>query len=50
MLPTKHLRVKIPVILSRNCPSIGLTDDHDPLAVYEVDVFQNRIRVERVET
>src|SRR5882762_1730847 len=49
MLPTKHLRLKIPVILSRNGRSLHLTDDHDTPAVCKVDVRQKRICVERVE-
>jgi hypothetical protein len=48
MLFNQDRRVKIPIILSRDGASIGLSTDLDTLVIGEFDVFYTRVGVECV--
>jgi hypothetical protein len=45
MLPTQDLRVKTPIILSRDGASVGLSTE---MAIGEIDVFYKRVGIEWV--
>jgi hypothetical protein len=48
MLSTQDLRVKMPIILSRDGTSIGLSTDLDTLVIGKIDGFYKRIGIEWV--